>query len=70
MVEILKMFEFSVANGYGGVDGELLHATGAEVGFDKRLADIGQRYGVGSLQYLTAMNTIEWLTNNLSNYKH
>lgn len=27
MVDILKMFEFCVANGYGGVDGELLHAT-------------------------------------------
>lgn len=47
-----------------------IDTTGAEVGFDKRLADIGQRYGVGSLQYLTAMNTVEWLTENLSNYKH
>ncbi len=39
-------------------------SSGAVVGFDARLLDIGKRHGVGSLAYQTCGKTISWLEKN------
>lgn len=38
--------------------------TGENVGFEKRLADIGERHGFGSHPYETCKQTMDWLKEN------